>query len=148
MDIRKAFATDKRAESEGRKLVLEPATKDKAESFLLIARKGNANYKAFTSKFFQENQHIINSKTPEGEAVATKMFKQAAARTLLIGWQGVDWKGADGVLQENVPYSEELAFTMFEEADEFYQLVDKFAADFSNYRAEEVAKDAKNLATS
>jgi hypothetical protein len=148
MDIRKAFATDKRAETEGRKLVLAPAANGKPEAFLLIARKGNANYKAFTSKAFQENQTALSTKTPEAEALATRMFKEAAARTLLIGWGGIDWTGADGVEQENVPYSAELALTMFEAADDFYQLVDKYASEMSNYRAEEVAKDAKNSATS
>lgn len=142
-NLAKAFVTDKRAESEGRKLVVTPATADTPESYLLVARKGNPNYKAFISKALQENQTLINTRTPEAEAVASAIFKDAASRFLLIGWGNIDWKD-----QANVAYSCSLAQEMFNEADDFYQLVDKYASEMSNYRAEEVAKDAKNSATS
>ncbi len=160
MDLRKAFATDKRAETEGRKLYLD---KDK-DIWLLIARRGNANYKAYTSKVFGENQTMLATKTPEAEALATQVFKEASARFLLIGWSptGIDLGevlalnddgspklGAEGeqiVLKpyrKDVPYSYEASKELID-MDDFDDVVTKFASDMANYRTEEVIKTAKN----
>lgn len=147
MDLFKAFHTDKRAEKEGRELVLvqpkaaEGTSPAVAKTALLIARKGNANYKAYLSRVLQENRAMLDTKTPEAEVLAQGIFRDAAARHLLIGWTGVEYKGA-----KNVPYSVEAARELLE-MDDFNTLVDNFASDMSNYRDEEVAKDAKNSAS-
>lgn len=141
MDLFKMFSTDKRAENEGRKLVLKPDNDPAKQSWLLIARKGNTNYKEYLSKVLQENQAVIGTKTPEAEALARSIFRDAAARHLLLGWQNIDW---DGV--ENVPYSVEQARKMLE-LDDFNTLVDDYASNMANYRAEEVSKEAKNSAS-
>lgn len=141
--LKKAFHTDKRAESEGRKLVLIPDADPKKASWLLIARKGNTAYKEHLSKVLQENKALLDTKTKEAEALATRIFKEAAARFLLIGWQNIEPKD-DGVA---VDYSPEVALEAMQD-DDFYKLVDEYASEMSNYRAEEVAKDAKNSATS
>lgn len=143
MDIFKAFATNKRAEAEGRELVLVQPKEASGETpavektALLIARKGNANYKAYLSKALQENQAMLNTKTPDAEVLAQGIFRDAAARHLLIGWTNVTFKGSV------TPYSVEAAREMLE-LDDFNALVDSFAGDMANYRDEEVAKDAKN----
>lgn len=137
-DIKKAFATDKVAESEGKKLTLVPAKDGKPESFLLIARKGNPKYKQYITRVLQENQTVLQTKTPEAESLAQGIFKDAAARYLLIGWGGIDWNGAQGV-----PYAVETAREMLE-VDDFNKLVDDYAGDMANYRKEEVEAEAKN----
>jgi hypothetical protein len=136
MDLKKIFATDKDAEARGRKLYLD---KDK-DIWLLIARRGNNAYKAYMTRVLQENSAMLGAKSEESEAMATAIFKDAAAKHLLIGWSptGIDWGG-----KTNVQYSEALAREMLELQD-FYDLVNNFAGEMSNYRAEEVAKDAKN----
>lgn len=163
MDIRKAFATDKRAETEGRKLYLDKAK----DIWLLIARKGNTLYKAYLSKMLTENSALLNTKTPEAEVMANAIFKEAAARHLLIGWspKGIDLgevlavnedgtpkMGEDGkqvVLKphrKDVPYGFEPAMELML-LDDFDTLVSNFSGEMANYRAEEVAKEAKNSKT-
>lgn len=149
MDLRALFQTSKRAETEGKKLFLNA----EKTVWLLVARKGNANYKARLTKLLQENQTVLNAKGEEAEKIATACFKEAAAHGVLIGWSptGIDLgevKDAQGNIvkpaRKDIPYSVENALELFE-MDDFYQMVDTFASDMSQYRSEEVAKDAKNL---
>lgn len=155
MNITKAYAVDKRAESEGRRLVLVPGKTPDDEGYLLIARKGNVNHKAYLSKVLQENSAMLSSGTPEAETLAQSIFRDAAARHLLIGWGGpltVDVaaptpEDPKAVREEPIgAYSVERARTMLD-MDDFYQLVDKFSDTMGNYKPAEVAKDAKNLVT-
>lgn len=136
MDLRKAFATNKRAETEGRKLYLDR----KNDVWLLIARKGNANYKAYLTQVLQENQGMLNTKSAEAEELAKDLFRTAASKHLLIGWSptGID----DGELKD-IPYSQEAARRLLD-IDDFSTMVDEYASNMANYRDEEVAKDAKN----
>jgi hypothetical protein len=135
MDLRKFFSTDKRAETEGRKMYLNA----EKTVYLLVARKGNNNYRAKLNALLQENQTILNAKTPEAEAIATRCFKEAAAHGILIGWS----KGIDIGDRKDVPYSFEAAMELFE-MDDFYNTVDTWANDIANFRHEEVKQDAKN----
>lgn len=154
MDLRKAFATDKRAETEGRKLVLEKgkAADGSEDTWLLIARKGNANHKAILSKLLDENRTLLNTKTPEAELLAQAIFREASAKAILIGWspKGIDMPeivDENGVVtkaaRKDMAYSYEAAKELLE-MDDFNTMVDNFADSMANYRAEEVVKDAKN----
>ena len=158
MDLSKAFKTDKRAESEGKKLVLVAARPTKGglpavqEEFLLIARKTNTNYKTYLQSLLQENRALLDTGTPEAEALAQLLMKQAASKHLLIGWGGpleVDGPADAAGEPTKVPlgaYDHDKSLALME-MDDFYKLVDDYASSMSNYRAEEVAKDAKNSAS-
>lgn len=156
-DIFKAFATDKRSETDGRRLTLRPDADPAKASWLLIARKGNGLYKEALSHVLQENQAMLGTQSAEAEALAQSIFRDAAARHLLIGWQNIDWfvLGAPDPVTgvqpripvKNVPYSYEVAREMLE-VNDFNKLVDDYASAMSNYRAEEVKKEAKNSSTS
>lgn len=155
MNITKAYAVDKRAESEGRRLVLVPGKTPDDEGYLLIARKGNTNHKAHLAKVLQENSAMLGSGTAEAEALAQSIFRDAAARHILIGWGGpltvdVPAPTADdpnAVREEPIgPYSVERARSLLD-MDDFYQLVDKYSDTMGNYKPAEVAKDAKNSVT-
>lgn len=136
-DVLKAFATDKQAEEAGKKLVL--ANKGKPnESYFLIARKGNALHKALISRLLTENQATLQTKTPEAESLAQAIFREAAARHLLVGWGGIDWNG-----KTDVPYSFETAMEMLEVQD-VYKMVDNYSDDMGNYRKEQIEAEAKN----
>lgn len=149
MDMRKLFATDKRAETEGRRLVLETVKTEAGEidydksTWLLVARKGNALYKAFVQKLLEENQVMLKTKSPEAEALAQSIFKDAAAHHLLIGWSKTGIGYGD---KANLSYSVENARILLE-MDDFNTMIDTYAGEMANFRAEEVVKDAKNSKT-
>jgi hypothetical protein len=140
MDLRRQFHTDKRAETEGRKMFLD----DKKEVWLLIARKTNPNYKAYLSKLLQANSVALNTGGPEAEALAQSLFKDAASKHLLIGWSP---KGIDFGDEKDLPYTHDNSARLVE-MDDLYKAVDSFADNMANYRDAELEKDAKNSSAS
>lgn len=144
MDLKKLYFTDKTAEREGRKLYLARDMKDESKSvFLLVARKGNPAYKAYLQSLLQENQQALKTESPEAEALAQELFKDAAAKHLLVGWSS---KGIDFADMVDMPYSYESAKLLME-MDDFYKLVDDYASGMGHYRLEEVVKESKNSAS-
>lgn len=74
----------------------------------------------------------------EGEKVIEAITKEATARHVLLGWEGLE-EDLDGKLVP-ITYSPEKALELFNSHPEFYRLVVEFSADFSNYAdAEEEA---------
>jgi hypothetical protein len=70
---------------------------------LKIAHEDNANFSDYLNMIMRPYLSLIQSNTREGYALFRKLRAKAAARFILVDWEGVKLDGKD------VPYSEERA---------------------------------------
>lgn len=84
---------------------------------LIIARGGSKGYNSYIANFFKENEQALKADNEAADALGQRGFIEAAARHLLVGWEGVvDEKGNE------VPYSVEAA-EEYLAIDEVYEFV-------------------------
>lgn len=93
MDIFKEYATDETAELEGRWFPLDKTSK------VLVARTGNQNYLKALRQRMKDSQIDTEDTSDANEALVTDLVVETQAETILLGWQGVKFKG------EDMPYS-------------------------------------------
>lgn len=128
MDIFDTYATDEKAEVEGRWLTLSKTAKVK------IARSGNEAYTAALRKKLEENQIDLMAGDSASEAAAEEMLAEVQAETILVGWEGLKFKGAV------MPYSVANARKLLAVKD-FRKKVMAFADSFEAFKAKaEVAQ--------
>jgi hypothetical protein len=82
MDIFATYATDEKAEVEGRWLPLGDAE-------FLVARAGNHKYNAAVKAAFEANKLTLDAGGAAAEARANEIFADVMANTILLGWKGV-----------------------------------------------------------
>jgi hypothetical protein len=131
MDIRKVFGTDKKSEIEGTWIDIGKGVRIK------VARIGNPENSKLAQKLWRPYRaaHRANSLPDE---VADELMIEAIARTILVGWEGVE---ADG---KPLPYSYENAKALLSEVPDFRQLVWGFANEAATFRREQEEAEQKN----
>lgn len=87
MDIFDTFATDEVAELEGRWFPLDKNAK------VLVARTGNANYKKALRERLKQAQVDTSDESDATENLVTQIISETMAETILLGWQGLTYKG-------------------------------------------------------
>lgn len=137
MDFFSAYATDSKAEQEGREFDWGGGVK------LKIARAHNPQYSRLLASQYETYKHILDQKdTAEDQAAAeacsSRIMAYVMARSVLLGWTGpVTYKG------QPLPYSVANAEMLLSLKD-FQSEVNRKANDFRNYRFEQEAADEKN----
>ena len=121
MDIFSAFATDAKAELEGAWFPLSKTAK------VLVARTGNENYIATLRRKLEASGIDLAGTTKEDEAAAEAVFIDVIATTLLLDWQGLDFKG------QPLPYSTENARKLLAIKD-FRKKIEGFAGTFEAFK--------------
>lgn len=125
MDIFKTFGTDEAKENEGVWCEIGSGTK------LLVARSGNRKYTRMLAKLVEQNQRALDTKDDAADQLSDQILIDVMAQTILLGWEGVEFKGTKAL-----PYSAENAKKLLAVKD-FRKLVAKLADDFDNFRAAE-----------
>jgi hypothetical protein len=137
MDFHALYATDPKAEQEGREFDWGGGVK------LKIARAHNPTYSRLLASQYETYKHVLEQKATEedqaaAEACSNKIMAYVMARSLLLGWTGpVTYKG------QPLPYSVANAEMLLSLKD-FQNEVNRKANDFRNYRYETEAADEKN----
>lgn len=140
MDIFLAYATDPKAELEGKEFDWGGGL------ILILARAQNAKYNRMVTKQYEAHKHTLDLKdTPEQIAAAEectrKIMAYVMAHSVLLGWKGsMMYKG------EPLPYSIENAQMLLGIKD-FQEEVARKSGDFRNFRYEQEEADAKNSST-
>jgi hypothetical protein len=87
MDIFATFATDEKLEVEGRWFDLSKTAK------VRVARSGNPQYIKLLRKKLDENRIDLDSQGDEANDVAEKLMIDVMADTILLGWEGLEFRG-------------------------------------------------------
>lgn len=130
MDIFTSFATDEKAEVEGRWFPLSKTAS------ILVARNNNPRYKAALRKGLEKNRVDLDSGGPEADYLAEQLFIDVQADTVLLDWKGLSFQGKD------VVYSPEMSRTLLRVKD-FAKKVNALSDSMENFRVkgEEAAKN-------
>ena len=131
-DVFDKFATDETKEECGVEVSLGKGVS------LTIARANNA---AFLKLIQEEADRVAEQSTSlsdeDAEALDKKSMLEVLAKTVLLGWKGVAYKG------KSMKYSVDNAVTLLGHKD-FRKLVMEHANDFEHYRATLEDADEKN----
>ncbi|VTU32279.1 hypothetical protein H4CHR_02980 [Variovorax sp. PBS-H4] len=123
MDIFETFATDPKLELEGALLPL-----DSKGAKVLVARAGNDNYIRLLRKKLEAANLDLASTSKEDEAAAEALFIEVQAQTILLGWEGLKFKG------DTLPYSVENARILLSVKD-FRRKIEALSQNFDNFKA-------------
>ncbi|MCP3023263.1 hypothetical protein [Cupriavidus basilensis] len=131
LDIFAAFATDETKELEGVWIELS----DGAE--ILVARAGNKKYNKLLAQQYEKNKRLLDLKNDAAETLSNTIMIDVMARTLLLGWKNIVFKG------EDLPHSVDNAKLLLSVKD-FRDLVSKHAGDAEAFRLAQLDEAAKN----
>jgi len=130
VDIFSTYAVDEVKEQSGTWM-------DVGDSKLLIARAGNKAYVKMLSKQVERNQKSLDRKDDAADALSDKIMVDVLANTILLGWEGVSYKG------EVMEYSVANAKTLLTHK-EFRREVMKLADDFNSFKLQQEVEEVKN----
>ena len=121
-DIFADYATDETLENSGATFPL------KGDSTLVVARSGNRAYAKALTLAVEQNRKLLDLNNDASEAKSEEIMIDVLARTVLLGWSNLSFKGAE------LPYSVENAKKLLAVKD-FRRVVTTLADDSSAYRA-------------
>lgn len=130
MDIFSTYAVDESKELGGTWMEVGDAE-------LLIARAGNKAYIKLLGKEVERNQRALDRKDEAADALSDKIMIHVLAKTILLGWKNVKFKG------EPIEYSEDNAKMLLAIKD-FRREVIKLADDFNAFKVAEEVENVKN----
>jgi len=120
MDIFATYATDESKEENGVWMELGDAK-------LLIARSGNPKYTKIFEAAYKKNKRLLDRADEAADELAKKLFIDATARSVLLGWENVSFQG------QPMTYSVENAKILLGHKD-FYNEVTKMSQDLTAYK--------------
>lgn len=145
MSLYKQFGTDKQLEKQGIVLSYGFNAANKPIE-IRIARAGGAN-QAFNKALEHEMKPYrrqLQTETMEN-SVAELIMKRVYARTVVLGWTGVDIEESDnGPAIPNAQFTEENCVRLFSDLPELWNDVQQQAGKAALFRAELLEADAKN----
>lgn len=127
MDIFATFATDEKAENEGKWFPLGKNAR------VLVARDGNPAYVAALRKSLEKNQIDLEGGGPDADYLAETLMVDVMAGNTLLGWEGLSFKG------KVVEYSIEMARTLLRVKD-FRKKIAGLASNFEAFRVKSEAE--------
>lgn len=128
IDLFNEFATNTEAEENGVWQEFAPGTK------FLIARSTNKHYSRALTKAFEKNRATLSRTSDAAEAMSEDIMIGVIARTILLDWEGVVYKG------KPLEYSFENARELLSHKD-FRRWVMSKAEDLDSYKAVQEAED-------
>jgi hypothetical protein len=126
LDIFSQFATDEGLENGGTYFDLGGDAK------VLVARAGNRKYSKLLTKQVNLHKQALDLEDDNAENMSDKIMASVMAQTILLGWTGVSFKGAE------LPYSTANAEMLLGIKD-FRRQIAKFADDVSAFKVKEEA---------
>lgn len=130
------------------KLVIEGVWIDEMNGLrLLIARWNNKNYRKFLRGLVTSPKSKLERFKLDMDVMDDRN-KEAVARTILLGWEGLEEDGpvnAEGKSSPiKVEYSIEKAIQCFNDYPEFYDMIIEYAQDISLFKGDKEEEAAKN----
>lgn len=132
LDIFYAYATDKKKEKEG---VWHNLRGSKAK--ILVARANSRAFQQALDEGYAREKAVLDAGGEAADEVAKRIYTEAIAEHLLLGWDGVKFKKAP------TPYSKEAAAKLLE-IDDFRAEVLRLANEVEHYRYTEEEEAVKN----
>lgn len=129
IDLFEQFATDENLEVSGTWV-------EYGEAKFLVARLGNRKYAKKLTAAVERNQKLLDRKDDAAEALSDKIMIDTLAETILLGWEGVKFKGVD------LPYSVENAKMVLGLKD-FRREIMKMAEDMEAYKVKQEEEAGK-----
>lgn len=137
MDIFALYATDEKAEQDGKEFDMGGGVK------MLIARSYNPTFVRMLNKQFDAHKHTLELKESDAdraaaEACSNKIMAHVMAYSVLLGWTGpVMYQG------EPMPYNKVNAEKLLM-LKEFQKVINLKAEDYRNFRVVTEDADVKN----
>lgn len=129
-DIFAAYATDENLENNGTSFPIGKGAK------LLVARSGNRKYSKAITKAVELRRVELDANDDAAAAVSDQIMVDVMAETILLGWEGLSFKGVD------MPYTQENAKTMLAVKD-FRKHVAGLADQMDAYKVKAEAEAGK-----
>lgn len=136
MDLKKKYGTDPALEQDGVDLHLG------GDAYITVARAGGANarYEREVQRTLRPHARKMQAGTLS-EDDAREMLQRVYAKTVVLGWRGVQIDGAD------LPFSEANCLRLFKDVPEVWSIVQDEATRLGNYQAQEVEDRGKGSGT-
>lgn len=149
MSLYSQFKTDKSIEKEG--IVLNYGKNSKGKDIeIRIARAGGANvqYAKLLEAKTKPYRRQIQNETLDNE-VAEKITQEVYARTVVLGWNGVEFpildeKGEETGSFEELPFNEKNCIRLFQDLPDLWSDIQQQSQRSALFRAELLEQDAKN----
>lgn len=130
------FKYDDKALNEGTWVEIEDGA-----AKLLIARFNNEAHAEYLRKERAKNTKLLeDDSSAESQKLLRDLGNRAMAKFVLKGWEGI--LDEDG--ESELPYSEEAAFKLLDELEDFSNLVFSLSMEASRYRMYEEGRAVKN----
>lgn len=94
---------------------------------LLVARANNRTYSKLLNTLFEKHQQALDIEGPESEKLSDSIMVDVFAKTILLGWEKLGYKGAE------LPYTEDNAKMVLAHAD-FRVKVGRLSAEIDGYK--------------
>ena len=131
MDLKKEYATDKEAEQDGVDVELGDG------GTITVRRTNNKQFRDLLEKLRKPYERQIQRGTANKDMI-DGLTRKAVARTVLIGWKGIEIDG------KAVKYSPEKAEELMKEFEDFQEDVLFAANSRETFRAEVMEENEKN----
>lgn len=131
MDIRKLFATDRKAEEAGVWVDIGDGAR------VRVARDTSPRYREKLREALRPYRGAIAANAISDEQ-SHKLLAKAAAGTLLLGWEGIEIDG------KTVPFDVDAAEQLLSDMPDFYRTIEGFAKDAGLFRDQREAAEQKN----
>lgn len=131
LDVFATYATDTKKELEGVWKDLDGSSK------VLVARAGNRLYARALEAAAKGRKAELSKKDEKSDAVAEELLIEVMAETVLLGWDGIGYKG------KPMTYSVENAKTLLKHRD-FREVIASISDDINNFKAEAEEAAVKN----
>ena len=126
LDIFSQYATDESLENNGTWFDIGSGAK------LLIARSGNSQFAKALTKAVERSRKVLDMNDDTAEAKSNEIMVDVMARTILLGWENVSFKG------QALEYSADNAKKLLAIKD-FRRIVSNFADDVDAFKFKEEA---------
>ena len=110
------------------------------EAKLKIARFNNPEHQAYLRRLREENSKLLeNPDSEESQAKLAEIANKAMAAHILKDWEGIQDEESN-----DLPFSEEAAYQLLSEYEEFSNLVFSLSTEAEQYRKYKEADAVKN----
>ena len=149
MSLYSQFKTDKNVEKEG--IVLNYGTNSKGKDIeIRIARAGGANvqYAKLLESKTKPYRRQIQNETLDNE-VAEKITQEVYAKTVVLGWTGVEFpvldaQGEETGTFEELPFNDKNCMRLFKDLPDLWSDIQQQSQRAALFRADVLEQDAKN----
>lgn len=134
MDIFNQFAADPSKELDG--IWVSLGGDDAKPARIKVARSGNKRHAKVITALYESNKSTLELKNDVADAKGEEITIEAMAKGILLGWEGLSFKGADNADSAVMTAEDRLVQAkQFLAVKDFRALVQKNSEDFQKFKA-------------